>query len=339
VPFKIDNFINNIDQNKEVCCVVIFGKDPDLISLRAKKISIKIIKDDKDPFVKCFIDDKKIEEEVKIADEFYAISMMGGRKLIVINSIKSDTKVCDQLQNIFAQKISQNSNFILITCGDLATSSKLRKFAESNDNIAAIACYEESERDLLQFIKAEFRQKEIIINNNLAELILSRIGNSRMEISNEIEKIFLYLDGSKIITKEVIFAVISDLKQDDINDFTNHFMDLNLQEAIKNLHNLFVNKVNAIFIIRALANYLYKIYQTKIGLLQGGSMESEIRKQRIFFMQKSAFIRHNNLWSQRMVNNILLELQNLEIKFKSGVMLNEVILLNFINLVCLKFRK
>ena len=86
-PFKIDEFIRNIENNQEISAAVIFGPESGLISIRAKEIANKIVSDKSDPFAISDISVQQIEENGNILfDEFFSISMFGpARKLIKIS--------------------------------------------------------------------------------------------------------------------------------------------------------------------------------------------------------------------------------------------------------------
>jgi DNA polymerase III delta subunit len=120
------------------------------------------------------------------------------------------------------------------------------------------------------------------------------------------------------------------MADDELMDFAQTFADLNSEKTLIILENILKNGTNAVFICRILANYLYKIYKTKISLLQGSNLESEIKKQKIFFTQKTKFIQHINKWSQERVNKVLYDLQTLEIKLKESSQEGEAYMLRLI---------
>ena len=317
-PFEIDKFIANIDNRKEFFCVVIYGKDNDVINFRAQNIEKIILKNLDKNFNKVVIDQKYLEDKSSIIEEFQSISMFEGRRLITVKSQGINQEVFKQLQEITQKNDLNNPNFILIIADDLSVSSKLRKLAEDKKNIAAIACYEEKEIDLLQFIHQKFFEIGLKVERNIANLILKRSGSTRFKIENELHKIFLYMGNNKTISEDEIIDLIPNMTDDELMDFATIFADLNKEKTLNILQNITNNGANAIFICRILANYIYKIYKTKVALLQGSNLEIELKKQKIFFMQKAKFIQHINKWSQESVNKTLYDLQILEINLKNS---------------------
>jgi DNA polymerase III delta subunit len=83
-PYKIDEFIKNIDQNKNISSILIFGSESGLVSIRSKEITKKIIQDNSDPFAINNISSKQIEENGNILfDEFFSTSIFGTNKKLI----------------------------------------------------------------------------------------------------------------------------------------------------------------------------------------------------------------------------------------------------------------
>jgi DNA polymerase-3 subunit delta len=146
--YQADSFINTIANNKEIFAAVLYGPESGLIQIRSKKISSSMVSDLSDPFLVVSLNEKQFDEDKGLlADEFAAISMLGGRKLILVDG---GNKTTESLKMIFDAGKNKDfkligDNFILITAGDLDKSSSLRKFADSSSFIAAIPCYEDDE--------------------------------------------------------------------------------------------------------------------------------------------------------------------------------------------------
>ena len=332
-PFEIDKFITNIKNQKEIRIVVLYGKDDDVINYRAQKIEEILLQNLNPAFNKIIIDQSHLKEKSSIIEEFQSMSMFGEIRLIIVQSKSINQEVFQQLQEISQKDHAKNPNFIIAIADDLPPTSKLRKLADSQKNIASIACYAQKEIDLLQFIHQQFAHKNIKIDRNIANLILKRSGSGKLKISNELDKIFIYLGDKKNITENEIIDLIPNMADQELMDFAQIFADLDTQKTLTKLEIFLKNGISDIFICRVLANYLYKIYKTKIALLQGSNLENEIKKQKIFFSHKAKFIQHINKWNQEKVNKILYDLQILEIKLKEGTQENKMLLSKFL---CLK---
>jgi DNA polymerase-3 subunit delta len=127
-PYQIDSFIESISKNNNICCAVVYGPESGLVSIRAQKIAKLIVENLTDPFLVTNISQKQIaEDKGLLIDEFYAIPMLGGRKLITLNC---GNEITETMKSLFGadSKIKNplKENFILISAGELDKNSSLR---------------------------------------------------------------------------------------------------------------------------------------------------------------------------------------------------------------------
>jgi len=333
-PFKIDEFIKNIDQNQDISGAVIFGPESGLVAIRAKEIINKIVTDSSDKFAISDITIKQIEENGNMLfDEFFSISMFGpARKLIKINP--ANNKITKAIKSLMEIE-SKSDNFILMVAGELDAASSLRKFAEKSPKIATIACYEDNIATISKIIRGEFSKNNINIESGVIEYINSKFGKNRLIILNEIEKIITYLDGNKDLTLEIAQNLLSDISEVSINEFVNHFVALDLQKSITILDQIYYQKISPIVIIRYLQNYFFKLYKIAAAIKNGSNLEVEMKSQRIFFKEQDFCRRHNKIWQIESLEKILMKLQEIEIKCKKDYENCNNIFNSFVNLTYL----
>ena len=345
-PFKIDQFIKDLPNNQNIFGALVYGPESGLVSINTKKIADIIVPNPSDPFLLTNIDAKKLtEDEGLLMDEFVSISMLGGRKLIKIND--ANNKTTNSLKVIFGndKKSSQfnkpvGQNFILISASQLEASSVLRKFAESNPYFACLACYEDNEQVIRQNIGKKLKEYNLRAEEGVVDLIVNQFGKNRLIILNELEKLKLYMGDEELVTLEIAQELIADISQISLNEFINAFYSLDLKKSDYFLHKIFADKVNAIVIVRALSNYLLKLYQVKQNVAVGANLESEMKQQRIFFKQEVMFKKHLNIWPLKIMVTILEKLQELEVKCKSNNVANANLqLFSFNNFCFLRYRK
>jgi len=206
--YQVENYIKKIADEKISGCLL-YGPEPTITRFRFENIAKKIVINLSDPFLVSQISSEKIKEDKAIlVDEFYSISMLGGRRLIMI-------KDCD-LHTLGALKIllsdpqygRKSDNFILIQAGDLDKSSALRKLVEESQFLMAIPCYEEDVASLRKSISEMLIENDIIAENEIVNLIIKNFGKDRNLITNEISKIKTYLGEEKNISLEVFKKLI-----------------------------------------------------------------------------------------------------------------------------------
>lgn len=313
-PFKIDEFIKNIDQNPDISAVLIYGPEAGLATIRFREIAHKISPDINDPFLVSNISIKQIEENKNLLfDEFFSISMIPGRKLIKIDA--ANNKITANLKSLFESE-AKSDNFLLINAGDLDKSSSLRNFAEKHPKIATIACYEDNLATISKVIRDKFVENNIKMENDVMPFITNKLGKNRLVILNEIDKIITYLDGEKLLTLKIAEDLLSDISESNILEFVNNFVALNLQKSMFILDQIYYQKTSPIVIIRYLQNYFLKLLKSVSNIQNGSNVESQIKEQRIFFKDAAFFKQHCQIWQIKSIEDLLQKLQELEVKCK-----------------------
>lgn len=338
---QAESFINDIAKNKNIFAALVYGPESGLVSIYSKKIAKKIVDDLNDPFLVSNVSAKKIDEDkALLSDEFGSITMLGGRKLIIV---EGENKITESLQLIFDKKTTISppvgDNFILIAAGDLDKSSSLRKFAESSPYIAAIPCYEDDSMTITNVIRQKFKEHNLTFENGIVEILLNKFGKNRLIILNEIDKMAIYMGKETNVTIDILEQNIADIAEISTSQLVNSFADSNLKKSMFFLEKLFSEKTSAITIIRFLSAYFLKLALVQNNLENGSSLDIEMRNQNIFFKQQPIFKKHLNSWSTKAIKSILLRLQELEIKCKNGSYNAELLLAAFINSIITKRAK
>jgi DNA polymerase-3 subunit delta len=339
-PYQADAFINNIASNKDVFAVLLYGPESGLASIRANKIAKSIVDDLSDAFLVSNINAAQIEEDKGIlADEFASMSMLGGRKLIIVGGTN---KITESLKIIFEASKKQKDfklkgdNFILIKAGDLEKSSSLRKFADSNKYIASIACYEDDKATISNIIRSKFKEHNLTFDNEVVELLQGKFGKNRQIILNEIEKLAVFMGKESHITVEILEENIADIAQVSAFGLVSSFANRDLKTSILFLEKLYAEKTSPIAIIRFLSSYFSKLALVKNNVENGSNLDLEMKIQSIFFKQQTEFKKHLNMWGKPAISGLLLKLQELEVKCKSSNFDGETMLSMFINFVLIK---
>ncbi len=105
--------------------------------------------------------------------------------------------------------------------------------------------------------------------------------------------------------------------------------------ALKQAERLFKDNYEPITLIRFLTNYLQKLYNAKLDISQRGvDFEEAVKAQRLFFKVEAEFRKHLKNISLNFLIEIMQELQNLEIKIKSGNGAPKLLFLSLITKYC-----
>jgi DNA polymerase-3 subunit delta len=329
--YQVENYIKKIADEKISGCLL-YGPEPTITRFRFDIIAKKIVNDLSDPFLVSQISSEKIKEDKAILiDEFYSISMLGGRRLIMIKDCDANTVLA--LKNLLAdpQYGRKSDNFILIQAGDLDKGSALRKLVEESQFLMAIPCYEEDVASLRKSISKIFIENDIIAENEIVNLIIKNFGKDRNLIINEINKIKTYLGEEKNLTLEVFNKIIS-LKQDDnLQDFAMQFASKNYELCFLRAERALEGGNESILMVRSLINYFSKLYNAKVSIERSGkSVDEAVKSAQIFYKIEADFRRNLQNLSLKFIVKSLQSFEKLEINLKKGNMSARLVFLSYI---------
>jgi DNA polymerase III subunit delta len=135
---SIERFLRQ--SNAGMVCVLIYGSDTGSVKERAKAAVTAVAGSPDDPFNTVRLEDVALMRDPGLlADEYAAISMMGGRRAIwVSEAAEGFAKAVEPL--LF---LPPCGNLIIAEAGNLAKKAKLRTMLEAAESAAVIACYED----------------------------------------------------------------------------------------------------------------------------------------------------------------------------------------------------
>ncbi len=294
-PAKIDSFIKT-QEFLGYSALLIYGQDSGAVSSCFKKIESTILPNPDDPFLSAKLDSNSIDQEPTIIfDELSAISFGGGRRLVTIkNAEGKDTAeaIITTLEQI-TPDIEKNS-FLLITAGELPATSALRKFFEAGKNTATLAYYLDDERSLSGKASKLLRDKNIIAENGVSDLLAKLCQGDSMILVNEVEKLSLYLGDRKNLNVEDVILATGNSSETDLQDICNAVFAGNREEVYRAFLKGGETGVVPIAIIRSLQKYLEKIEYSYEQIRSGKSEELAVSSVRppIFFKQVPVFKSH-----------------------------------------------
>lgn len=329
--YKIEEYIKNIDQQKIAGCLV-YGPESSLIDFYCKKICQKIVNDLSDPFLVVNISKEKLNQNpTAIIDEFFSFSMLGGRKLILVND--SSATVTNAIKQLISDEdfAKKSDNFILIQAGDLEKSNGLRKIFEDSQTFTALPCYEENDVAIKRFIAEELKINNIKFNSDVVDFLYENLGGKRDIISLEIKKISFFLGSDLNLTLEKIESLIVEQSELSVNNFIQNFAYKKYGKSLILAKKLMNDGHNAITLIRFLSNHFYKLFSAKNEIENlGTEFELAAKKQKIFFKIEVDFKKQLKVNSLSHFAKILHQLQQLELAIKQGKSSPEVIFYKFI---------
>ena len=307
---NIESFIQNI-ANSKLKAILLYGPDQGLASTRANVIAKILVPELSNSFRYHEMNFENLKDEYATA--LYSMPLGGGRKLIKINNASSFSK---EFQNIFTNY--KGNNITLFVAGDLPTSSDLRKFCETSEEAAIIACYPDEGLQLQRYIELYLKKQNYNIDQLGVQLLTNTLGGDRLYVNNELDKLMLYMGEEKNITDEEVLMLTSEPLEVNIDALCNYVADSNYQKIFESLSFLKRNNVNFMIIIRSLARYFLRLLQAKNHLGHNMSSADAIKKlyPPVFYKQVNNFTKQLNKWKKSDLIRVNRELIELEISCK-----------------------
>lgn len=300
--------------------ILIYGPDHGLMRERAQIIAKSTVEDLNDPFnVITDSADEFVRDSERLGHEAHAQSMMGGNKLIRIESAtdKLTTLIKDYLKD------PSDTTLIIIEAGELGPRSSLRKACEAAKNAAAVPCYVEDERDLSRFIRNTLQADNLNIDQDALSWLAANIAGDRQKVRSELEKLIVYKGKDPApISFDDVRAACGTGGDVALEDLIYAAAGNNAAAALRHYQKLTEEGVSFIVIVRGLQTHFQKLHRTLQAQSSGQTIESAMKSLSppIFFKQQSAFKAQLQRWSIPGLKKAMLKLQELEAMCKQTAM-------------------
>ena len=259
--------------------VVIYGNDDGLVAERAVALAKSICDDLNDPFRVVDIAGEVLKHDpARLADEFGALSMMGGRRVIRVRPAGEESVAA--LENLVAAPAGDA--LIVVEGGNLTPRSGLRTLAETETCLAAMPCYMDNEAALEGLVESAARAQGLTVDADALPWIVERLGGDRGQTRSEIEKLLLYKagDASKTITLEDAVDILGDTAAIGIDDVIAATFDGELVALDRALDRVFSEGGHPVQLVRSLQRHADQLHIVSAHASKGGNMESAMFKAR-----------------------------------------------------------
>lgn len=325
---QIEPFVRAPDPKARV--ILIYGPDQGLMKERSSAIAKTAIADINDPFnVVTLTTEKILADPSLFFDEALAQSLMGGDRLIFIRDAG------DSLTPYMKEYLDNPSQetLVLLESGDLGPKSALRKLCESAKNAAAVPCYVDDERTVIQIIRDMCMHAGYSIDQDALSALSSAIIGDRTIARNEIEKLVLYKgihQGYKgfaadsvrerlgTITLEDVMACSGDVRDWSLERLVYSVADGNIHESQIIIDKLLKDQIQPVAILRILQSHFWRLHSVNSKVNSGVSREDALKSLTppLFWKVKNQFLRQLGQWSVPRLEAALDALHHAEIKTK-----------------------
>jgi len=255
-------------------------------------------------------------------------SFFDDEKFIIIN--RASNKILDLIQELIESQVTDLK--MIIKAGPLEKKSKLRSYFEKNKLTVITAFYEENYQSLLLMMKKIFREKQIVVSNEIISLIIERSKGNRISINNEIEKISSYYEKNNKIDLKDVLKITNLAENYGISELVDQSLSKNRKKTINILNENNLNTEENILIIRTFLNKLKRLKILKIEYQKSKNIEQVLSAARppIFWKDKDIVKQQLNIWSLSEIKFLIYKVNKLELTIKKNNQISNQILNNFI---------
>lgn len=284
---KVNSFIQSVPSDVSACLV--YGPNQSLVDWYTDKIesALKSGRFKGADEISMSADEMK-EHPERLANEISNLS------LFVPNKIISISNAVDGLTKIITPAISRlnKDTFLLIKADNLSPKSSLRKLFEGGDNLVALACYEETPDQLVQFADAEISRLGLTAARGVSGLLVQIAGNDRGILAAELNKLSVYIGvDNKKITEDDILAVAAETTEFVFDGFNGAVVSSDIASIISNIEDGGFADYQSITIIRGALWHVLRLMQVRLAMDSGEGFEdaSARLKPPLFFKSANSF--------------------------------------------------
>lgn len=324
-PRQAEAFLKKPDP--KIRAVVIYGNDDGLIAERATQLARTVCEDLKDPFrVIDIAGDALKHDPARLADEFSAMSLMGGRRVVRVRPAGEES--AEALENLVAAPAGDA--LIVLEGGSLTPRSALRTLAETEPTLAAMPCYMDSAEALEGLVESSARAQGLNVDADALDWIVERLGGDRGQTRSEIDKLLLYKagDDSKTVTIDDAMAVLGDTASIGIDNVIAATFDGEMAALDRALDRVFAEGGNPVQLVRSLQRHADQLHLVSGHAARGGNLEGAMFKARGLPRGgpvRQRFERHLRGWPLARLSAALTRILEAEMECKSTGLPDEAI--------------
>ncbi|MFA7074996.1 MAG: DNA polymerase III subunit delta [Endomicrobiaceae bacterium] len=277
-----------------------------------------------------------------IANAVETLPFLTDKRVVIV-------KMANKLKNADYEKVSfliekpvASSCLVLLFPEKLKNSSSKRKdllnLCLNSENCISVDCKKMYEKDLKIFIQEEFKSRNKTVTFDIVQQMIDESGMNLLNLSNEIEKICVYLGENKQKVSVDDFVKISGFTK-EINVFmlTNAIEEKNLRYALFILEKMLQSGEKSIEMLSSIATAIRRLLSAK-SLIEEKNYTPEQATEYIkippYFDFRAKYIRNLSKYKLKHLKLCLNELLKTDIAIKTGKTDDFSALENLIIFVC-----
>ena len=263
-----------------------------------------------------------------VIEDAKTISLFGDKKIVIAdnaNMFTASTSKDSEIIEDYLKNINEYTDLIFIVHSDkIDARKKITKAIKEKGKIIEF----NDDLDAVSLIRRLFKDYNIEYSD--IKLLIDRVGNNPLIITNEINKIKIYKGNDKNITSEDILNLTNKIIEIDVFKLIDYIVKKDKENALELYNEMLKVNEEPIKIIVILANQFRIMYQSK-ELLKKGYSEKDIASiLKIHPYRVKLAIQNSRNYTSEMLLKYLNDLADIDIGIKTGTINKDLALELFI---------
>ncbi|AOH55777.1 DNA polymerase III subunit delta [Peribacillus muralis] len=162
------------------------------------------------------------------------------------------------------------------------------------------------------------RVGSVRIDEQAIELLLELAGTNLMMLTNELDKMLLYVEADKHITAEIVEKLVAKSLEQNIFTLVDHVLQRKMESAMTILHDLLRQNEEPIKILSVMAGQVRLMYQVKELSRQGYSQQKIAGQLKVHPFRVKLALEKTGKFQERELLGIMNDLAEADYKMKTG---------------------
>ncbi len=303
--------------------ILVFGPDEGAVRSRSRAMAEKLLGPDADPLSRVVFEAEALASDpARLLDEANAISMFGGKRVILITNAGRLAKAAWQP----LLEVPPLDSTVLFQGDDLTKKAPIRTSFETSPIAATLACYSASRTQLQGMIDARSAAAGLSITPAARAYLADLIGADHALAEGELDKLVLYCHGKLAIDVADIDAMIVDSSDQGGYEAIDRAFEGKLEEIEAVALRSFREGINPAGLLVLALNHAMVLRRLAEALRQS-SLDQALRAERIHFKREDRIRRQLANWDAALLARAIQVLAGAQEQSRRSAALDETIAL------------
>lgn len=292
----------------KVRAVLLHGDDAGLMRERAEAL-VRTVLDGAvdDPFRLAELTRDEAAKPGVLAGEAAAQALTGGRRVVRVRD--ATDAHAGPLKDALA---TPGEALLILEGGEMTARSRLRAMAEAAPEAAVIACYRERGDELAATIGRLLKEQGVTVAPAALGWLTSRLGEDRLLLRREIEKLTLYVGPGGQVDEEAAVACIAEGAALELDEALMAATVGDSAAADRALDAVFAEGTSPVQVLRSALRHVQRLHEASLAGLDAASL-----RPAVFFRHRGAFDRALRLWPTGALEAVAMALLDSEKRIKT----------------------